>query len=64
MAANGFMPSAADAGPVMRAGDANMTCRQIADEAATLSARMGGTPTGGALRALGVDNAAAKGRRA
>lgn len=26
-----------------------MTCRQIADEAATLSARMGGTPGGAAL---------------
>ncbi len=35
--------------PVVRAGDDSMTCRQIADEAATLSERMGGTPTGGAL---------------
>ena len=42
--------------PVIRAGDASMTCRQIADEAATLSARMGGTP-GGAV--LGVARAGA-----
>ncbi len=34
---------------VARDGDARLTCRQIADEAATLSQRMGGTPTGGAL---------------
>ena len=34
---------------VARAGDDSLTCRQIADEAATLSERMGGTPNGGAL---------------
>jgi hypothetical protein len=38
---------------VNRAGDESLTCRQIADEAATLSERMGGTPTGGALGAVG-----------
>lgn len=48
-----------DAAPVMRAGDASLTCRQIADEAATLSARMGGTPTGGALGAVARAGAAA-----
>ena len=40
---------AGDAAPVMRAGDANLTCRQIADEAASLSERMGGTPNGTVL---------------
>ena len=44
--------------PVNRAGDASMTCRQIADEAATLSARMGGTP-GGAVRGVAWGGAAA-----
>jgi len=44
---------------VVRAGDANMTCRQISDEAATLSARMGGTPTGGALGSVAKAGAAA-----
>ncbi len=48
-----------DAAPVSRAGDANLTCRQIADEAATLSARMGGTPTGGALGGVAKAGAAA-----
>lgn len=44
--------------PVIRAGDASMTCRQIADEAATLSARMGGTP-GGAVLGMARAGAAA-----
>ncbi|GAA0867985.1 hypothetical protein GCM10009116_02970 [Brevundimonas basaltis] len=48
-----------DAVPVNRAGDANLTCRQIADEAATLSERMGGTPTGGALGGVARAGAAA-----
>ena len=48
-----------DAALVSRAGDANLTCRQIADEAATLSARMGGTPTGGALGGVARAGAAA-----
>ena len=39
----------AEQASVVRAGDQSMTCTQIADEAATLSERMGGTPTGGAL---------------
>ena len=51
--------SGADAATVVRAGDANMTCRQIANEAATLSARMGGTPTGGALGGVAKAGAAA-----
>ena len=50
---------AGDAAPVMRAGDANLTCRQIADEAATLSARMGGTPTGVPLGGVAKAGAAA-----
>ena len=45
--------------PVVRAGDDRLTCRQIADEAATLSARMGGTPTGGALGGVARAGAAA-----
>lgn len=49
----------ASAATVVRAGDANLTCRQIADEAATLSARMGGTPTGGALGGVAKAGAAA-----
>ena len=44
---------------VARSGDANLNCRQIADEAATLSARMGGTPTGGALGGVAKAGAAA-----
>ena len=44
---------------VVRTGDANLSCRQIADEAATLSARMGGTPTGGALGGVARAGAAA-----
>ena len=44
---------------VVRAGDANLTCPQIATEAATLSARMGGTPTGGALGTVAKAGAAA-----
>lgn len=44
---------AAGSAPVMRAGDANLTCVQIADEAAALSQRMGGTPDGGVLGAAG-----------
>jgi len=54
--------SGAAAGPasVVRAGDANMTCVQIADEAAGLSQRMGGTPNGGVLGAAsGVAKAGA-----
>lgn len=47
------------AAPVNRAGDASLTCRQIADEAAGLSARMGGTPTGGALGGVARAGAAA-----
>ena len=39
----------AESAMVARAGDDSLTCRQIADEAATLSERMGGTPNGGAL---------------
>ncbi len=35
--------------PVIRAADESLTCRQIADEAAQLSAAMGGTPSGGGL---------------
>ncbi|MCS6627270.1 hypothetical protein N0B44_30625 [Roseibacterium beibuensis] len=48
-------PSAEAAGgaSVMRTGDANLTCVQIADEAAALSQRMGGTPNGGVLGAAG-----------
>ncbi len=42
-----------------RAGDESLTCRQIADEAATLSQRMGGTPTGGALGQVARAGAAA-----
>ena len=41
----------AEQASVIRTGDKALTCPQIADEAATLSARMGGTPTGGALGA-------------
>jgi hypothetical protein len=48
-----------DAATVSRAGDANLSCRQIADEAATLSARMGGTPTGGPLGGVAKAGAAA-----
>lgn len=44
---------------VVRTGDASMTCRQISEEAATLSARMGGTPTGGALGGVARAGAAA-----
>lgn len=43
----------------VRAGDERLTCRQIADEAATLSQRMGGTPTGGPLGAVAKAGAAA-----
>jgi hypothetical protein len=46
-------PAGAEAASVMRPGDANLTCRQIADEAATLSQRMGGAPNGGVLGAAG-----------
>jgi len=35
--------------PVIRTADERLTCRQIADEAAQLSATMGGTPSGGGL---------------
>jgi len=51
-AESGVAQEAADAeGPpqVIRAADETLTCRQIADEAAELSARMGGTPSGGGL---------------
>jgi hypothetical protein len=51
-------PSGASA-MVARAGDESLTCRQIADEAATLSERMGGTPTGGALGGVARAGAAA-----
>ena len=44
---------------VIRAADETLTCRQIADEAATLSERMGGTPTGGALGGVAKAGAAA-----
>ncbi|HST93072.1 MAG TPA: hypothetical protein VLJ13_12835 [Brevundimonas sp.] len=45
---------------VMRAADAQMTCRQISDEAAQLSQQMGGAPGGGVLSALsGVAQAGA-----
>lgn len=45
----------AEAGPapVIRDGDAAMSCVQIADEAALLSQRMGGAPGGGVLGSLG-----------
>ena len=49
----------AEQAPVVRAGDQALTCPQIADEAATLSARMGGTPTGGALGTVAKAGAAA-----
>ncbi|HEY0600918.1 hypothetical protein [Brevundimonas sp.] len=48
-----------DAAQVARSGDARLTCHQIADEAATLSERMGGTPTGGALGGVAKAGAAA-----
>ena len=52
--------AAAGSASVGRAGDANMTCVQIADEAAALSQRMGGTPNGGVLGAAsGVAKAGA-----
>ena len=53
-------PGADAASPsVVRTGDSSLNCRQIADEAATLSARMGGTPTGGALGTVAKAGAAA-----
>jgi len=51
--------SAAGSATTVRAGDASLSCTQIADEAATLSARMGGTPTGGALGSVAKAGAAA-----
>lgn len=51
--------AAALAASTTRAGDESLTCRQIADEAATLSQRMGGTPTGGALGQVARAGAAA-----
>lgn len=59
LALGGCATAGGEAQPVMRAGDANLTCRQIADEAATLSERMGGTPTGGALGGVAKAGAAA-----
>lgn len=44
--------------PVIRAADEALTCRQIADEAAALSADMGGTPSGGGLGAIAKAGAA------
>ena len=51
--------SGAGSATTVRAGDARLSCTQIADEAATLSARMGGTPTGGALGSVAKAGAAA-----
>jgi len=59
LACGGCATSSGEAAPVMRAGDSDLTCRQIADEAATLSERMGGTPTGGALGGVAKAGAAA-----
>ncbi|WP_374515101.1 hypothetical protein [Brevundimonas sp.] len=44
--------------PVIRAADERLTCRQIADEAAALSADMGGTPSGGGLGEIAKAGAA------
>ena len=59
LALGGCATGGGEAAPVMRAGDSSLTCRQIADEAATLSERMGGTPTGGALGGVAKAGAAA-----
>lgn len=44
--------------PVIRTADERLTCRQIADEAAQLSATMGGTPSGGGLGEIAKAGAA------
>ena len=44
--------------PVIRSADERLTCRQIADEAAALSADMGGTPSGGGLGEIAKAGAA------
>ncbi len=41
------------ANQVIRAEDGAMTCAQIAEEAASLSERMGGSPRGGLLSSIG-----------
>ena len=56
-----FQPALAQEAPapsdapieIMRAGDTAMTCPQISEEAAQLSEKMGGTPGGGILSAVG-----------
>ena len=46
--------------PIFRAGDAAMTCRQISDEAAELSAQMGDSQGGGVFSSVvGVGRAGA-----
>ncbi|MES2861152.1 MAG: hypothetical protein V4701_06740 [Pseudomonadota bacterium] len=44
---------AADGNAIIRTTDGAMTCPQIADEAASLSERMGGAPRGGLLSSIG-----------
>ncbi|MFN3558854.1 MAG: hypothetical protein ACK4UQ_06160 [Brevundimonas sp.] len=41
-----------EAQPIFREGDAAMTCRQISDEAAALSAQMGGAQGGGVFSSV------------
>jgi hypothetical protein len=48
----------AEPAAVIRAADERLTCRQIADEAAQLSATMGGTPSGGGLGEIAKAGAA------